>query len=256
MVAWQWLFGRIAQTQVGFPEVFVVSASVWLAYAADRWFEGWRLSKDQIRTPRHRFYHDHRVSVAIVWIGVLAGDIGVAVIGLSHREFMAGLCLLLPTLAYLLSHQLLHRHHPWRVPKEFCVAGLIAGGAAVFVLAVPGINVRPLVAPVLLFAGLCFANVALIADWEQEVDETHGQVSLARQFRHAGKLSRVLPLALIVATFAARTVAPAASCLCASSVLLLTVDVFEPRIGWQAARVLVDVALLTPGLVWAVHLFR
>lgn len=52
------------------------------------------------------------------------GHRDVAALGwLSSRELEAGAALLLPpVLADLLSHQLVHRHHPWRVPKEVVVA--------------------------------------------------------------------------------------------------------------------------------------
>jgi hypothetical protein len=250
-VLWQWLLARTAHTSLGRPHAFILSASVWLAYAADRWIEGWRLAPDRIRTQRHHFYQRWRWPVAAFWLLVLAADLGTAFGRLSRREIAGGLLLLAPVLAYLLSHQLVHRHHRWRAPKELCVAALLAAGVALFPLAQPTVALQPLVAPLALFALLCLANCALISVWEHAVDETHGQTSLARQFRRGAAVSRTLPWLLAVAAAVLASTATgetrvAAVCAAASSILLGLVDRLEPRTGPQLARVLADVALLTP----------
>ena len=250
-VLWQWLLARPARVTLGWPHAFVLGASVWLAYAADRVIEGVRLAPDRIRTQRHHFYQRWRWPVATLWALVLTADLAVAIGWLTRREFVAGFLLLAPVLAYLLSHQLAHRHHPWRAPKELCVATLLAGGVALFPLAQPAIALHPLAAPLGLFTLLCLANCALISVWEHAIDETHGQTSFARQFRRGAAVGRALPwlLAFTAALLAAlETGDPrlAALCAAASSVLLGVVDRLESRTGAQLARVLADVALLTP----------
>ena len=102
-----------------------------------------------------------------------------------------------------------------------------------------------------MFAGLCFTNVALISAWEHEVDESQDQVSLARQFSRGATIGHVLPIVLaaiaaLVATRFFGIARIAAECVTASSLLLAAVDRYEPKMGWQHARVLADVALLTP----------
>lgn len=250
-VLWQWLFARTAGAELRWSHAFVLAASVWLAYAADRWFEGWRLSPQQTRTPRHRFYQRYRWPVAAVWIGILLADVTVAIEQLTRREFIAGLLLLAPVLAYLLSHQLIHRNRRWRPPKEICVAALLAGGAVLFPAAQPDAAVRFLAAPLGLFAMLCFANCALISVWEHDIDVTQGQTSLARQFAGGAAVSQTLPWMLVVVAGLAAIAESghgrtAALCALASSALLGIIDLSEPRLGWQPSRVLADVALMTP----------
>ncbi len=254
-MSWQWLFAKLAGVQLGWAEPAVVAASIWLAYAADRWFEGWRVAPSAMRTQRHRFYQHHRWAVAAVWVAVLAADVGTAFWQLTERELVAGTLLLAPTLLYLFSHQLLHRHRRWRAPKEFCIAFLLAGGASVFVIAAPAAAIETALGPLIIFSALCFANLALIAVWEQEVDATHGQVSLARQFRGAAGVSRAFPWVLAAAS-AVSIVSPlhvprdAAVCGIASALLLALLDRVEHRIGWQLARVLADFVLLTPAVLF------
>ena len=87
-----------------------------------------------MQTQRHRFYYEHRWSTFGVWLALLITAVGTALWKLNAREFQAGLLILLPMLVYLLSHQLLHRKHPLRVPKELCVAFLLTSGVAGFTL--------------------------------------------------------------------------------------------------------------------------
>jgi hypothetical protein len=257
---WQGLFAASIRAPLRFAPVFVLGTSVWLAYAADRWIEGWRLHPEAVRTQRHYFYQRGRWPLAALWLAMLAGDLAAATSGLSRREFLAGLVLLGAVVAYLLSHQLVHRHHPGRAPKEVCVALLLAGGVAVFIVA-PELERALRVAGLLaLFGLLCFANCALISVWEDAVDQSHGQTSFARQFRRGRALSRAVPwLAAALAgalclslSGPART---AAACGLASSLLLAAVDRAERRIGRERARVLADVALMTPLLPLAAALW-
>lgn len=248
---WQWQLSRIAGAAPGGARVFVLGISVWLAYAADRWIEGWRVAPHRIRTQRHSFYQRMRWPVAVVWALLLAAAVGVSVAALDRRAWIGGLLLLALVALYLLSHQLVHRHRRGRVPKEACVALLMGGGAAVFVVAPAGAALRPLAAPLALFVLLCFANCALISSWERAVDESHGAVSLARQFRRGAAFSRAFPwllagAALLVAGAARGPARAAALCAAASSLLLVAIDRSQPRIGWPLARVLADVALMTP----------
>ena len=110
---------------------------------------------------------------------------------------------------------------------------------------------RPLAVPLALFTLLCFVNCALISAWEHEVDQMHGQTSLALQFHRGMAFSRTLPwvltclAAFLLLTEDGMTRIPIA-CGGASSILLGLIDRFEPRFGRRLARVLADLALMTP----------
>jgi hypothetical protein len=246
---WQAMLARSASAGIGAPERLVLGSSVWLAYAADRWIEVWRLQPDRIRTHRHRFHLRWRWEIFAVWVAVLGLDVAEAFHGLGPGELGAGALLLLAVATYLLSHQLVHRASRWRAPKEACVALLLGAGAAVFVMGRPGARPALIAAPLSLFVLLCFANCALISLWEDEVDRSHGATSLALQFGGAARGVRALPWLLALLAAAAGLMAgpaQAAACAAASGVLLGLVDLAERRIGRMAARVLADVALMTP----------
>ncbi len=251
VVLWQRVIARSAAADAGPAEMFVLGCSVWLAYSADRWIEGWRLPPESIQTHRHHFHQRWRWPIAAVWAVMFALDFAIAVRGLPSLEFRAGALILVPVSAYLLSHQLMHRNSRWRAPKEVCVAVLLGGGAALFAASRPGADLAGMAVPMALFVLLCFSNCALISVWEDEVDRSHGQTSLVLQFGSAARFSRALPWVLSALSagawlFAGPGAAPAAACATVSAVLLGAVDLAEGRIGRIPARVLADVALMTP----------
>jgi 4-hydroxybenzoate polyprenyltransferase len=173
----------------------------------------------------------------------------------------AGFLLLVPVTAYLLSHQLIHRHRRWRAPKEMWVAALFGCGVSIFVVVRPEVRPASLALPLGSFVLLCFANCALISGWERDVDRSQGQTSLALQFRHTDLLNRALPwlLAALSTAAALSTSGPvrvALACAAASAALLGAVDLAEPRMGPRLARVLADVALMTPALPLAAAWLR
>lgn len=250
-VSWQSLLARQAGARLSFHHGALLAIAVWLAYVADRWIEGWRLTARTVRTRRHYFYMRRRWPAFATWVAMLVAGVALAVATLTGREWIASLGLLAAVSLYLLSHQLLHRHHPGRVPKEICVAVLIAGGAALY----PAIA-RPEMWANLLpgfawLTALSLLNCLLISEWEREVDVCHGQSSLALGSVSFGGAVRFLPalagaVAVMLCAFgpaAARRVSAAAALSAAALWLLAKV---EPRLGRERARVLVDAALLSP----------
>jgi hypothetical protein len=255
-LAWQALAAGEARVAPSRPAALVLGISVWLAYVADRWIEGWRLQPDQVRTQRHGFYQRLRWPVAAAWAGGLLADVAIAGFHLSRRELLAGTALLPLVMAYLLSHQLMHRTNRWRLPKEACVALLLAGGIAVFPAArLPAGHAGRLIIPTGLFILLAFGNCGLISVWEQAVDRSHGQVSLARQFVRGERLARGAAWLALGGGLLVALVLPSAratgACAAGSGALLLWVDRRQPKMGWEAARVLADLVLLTPLLALA-----
>lgn len=253
-LAWQALVAEQVGVRLGAAPRLVLGASVWLAYSVDRWIEGWRLHPAQVQTQRHAFYQRQRWPLAVLWVGLLGVDLGVACGGLERVQFWAGACVLPLVGAYLFSHQFIHRHHPGRLPKEICVAGLLAVGIGVFILPLlpPGHGGR-LTWPLALFALLAFANCALISAWEHGVDRAQGQTSLAHQFRGGHALARAAAAAALLAGLAAALALPSfrasGKAAALAGLFLWIIDRSEPRLGRRAARVLADAALLTP-LLW------
>ncbi|MEN9401810.1 MAG: hypothetical protein RL091_513, partial [Verrucomicrobiota bacterium] len=249
-VVWQLALAQVAGVTLRAHHTFILGAAVWLAYAVDRWIEGWRISPDLVRTQRHWFYQYWRWPMAILWMLVLVAALVLSFTLLSCEELRTGLLLLGPVLVYLLSHQFIHRDRRWRAPKEICVAALFTIGVASFPVANHPAALAGL-APALAFFGLlCFADCALISLWEDEVDRMHGQTSLALQFPRGRVVVRGLPwgIAVLGAAVAWREQSWLAACAAGSGVLLGSLDLFHRRLGRQLSRALVDVTLMTPAV--------
>ncbi len=249
-VLWQALFARELGVRLGWHDPVLIGLAVWIIYAADRWIEGWRLDPEIVRTQRHYFYIRWRWPVFALGLVAIVATTAIAITRLDGREFKAGFVLLIPTLLYLLSHQLVHRHHRLRLPKEICIAVIFALGCALAPAVQSPDKISSLLLPVTLFGGLCFADCALIASWEKAVDTLHGQTSLALQWTRGLALIHALPWLLFVT---ALMVFPFthplfALCAAASGLLLGLLDVAHPRIGREAARAAVDLTLMTPAL--------
>lgn len=250
-VLWQLLFARKIGVTLDWHDPELLGLAVWIIYAADRWIEGWRLDLDSVQTRRHGFYIRHRWPVFVIGLAAIAAGAVIAITQLGESEFKAGFVLLIPTLVYLFSHQLLHRHHPLRVPKEIVIAVIFALGCALAPAASAPEKITELLVPVTLFGLLCFANCALIASWEKDADAAHGQTSLALQLKGLRSIIPALPW--IVAVIASASVFlnptpshPGALCTAASGILLGLLDRLQPRIGRENARALVDFTLMTP----------
>ena len=253
-VVWQINIARAVASPLDGARMFVLGASVWLAYVADRWIEAQRLDSRDIQTPRHHFYCRHRALTAGAWVVVLATDLFVAMTRLTRVELGRGVVLLAAVLAYVLSHQYLHRKRRWRAPKEFLIAGLLTGGIAIFLAGTA--PVFSLLTALTCFALLCFTNCALISAWERDVDIAQDQESLALQAPAFVAAIRALPwlVAIVAATVAVTGHVPVIGyCAAVSAVLMGLIDRNEQRLGWPLARVLVDAVLLTPlAVLWPI----
>lgn len=251
LLVWQAIVAESAGASLAWPHRAVLATSVWLAYTVDRWLEARRLDPLVVRTPRHRFHQRWRRAVPVVCAVVLVLDVGVALIWLTPHDLAAGVVLTAAVLAYLISHQWLHRHARWRVPKEVCIAVLLSAGVWLFVRDASG---GPLWWPLTLFGLLCLSNCALISRWEMEVDRLQGQSSLALESPRIASWIGWLPW-LTAATAAGALgagptgVSVAAGAALTSAVLLVGIDQIERRIGWARARVVSDLALMTPVVV-------
>ncbi|RYD19139.1 MAG: hypothetical protein EOP88_20115 [Verrucomicrobiaceae bacterium] len=253
-VLWQALFARVVEVGLPWHDPVLLGMAVWIVYAADRWVEGLRLSPDVVQTPRHLFYIRYRWPVFWTGVAVIAATTFIALMRLDVREFKASLVLLIPTLLYLFSHQLLHRHHPLRLPKEICIAVIFALGCALAPAVLASHRISELYLPALFFGVLCLANCALISVWEKEVDALHGQSSLALQLGRLSWLIRLMPWAIFIPAVIALLTGgvvprPVAGCSAASALLMGILDLLEPRIGRIPCRAAVDITLMSPAVV-------
>lgn len=253
-LVWQANLEHSSQASLSPHHRLLLLASVWMAYAGDRWIEAWRLPADSIRTARHAFAQSHRWSLLSLWTGVLSVSLWLAAHTLTAREWLGSLGMLALVCLYVLLHQWLGRRQLKRLPKELLVALIFTGGCTLYPLLSRQTQAGALLLPSCCLTLLALANCLFISHWEREVDLSHGNHSLASTGK-ARPLARLCCLLLFLlcvtstglpAPFGVQAPLP----FLASAGLLATLDHFEKRLGRRPARALADLCLLTPILAF------
>jgi len=253
-VLWQILFARCFRAPLDAVAVALLLLTVWLIYVADRTLDAW---KGDCRSPRHEFYRRHWRNLLPVWLAVLGLAAWLAMERLSPRLFLRGTVLLAAVAVYFgLIHLgqrrgdlgrrnlLLGRQHLLlgrrrlllgcgRWPKEAVVGVLFALGASL--VAWGQVKTPADVATILLFSGLCWMNCVAIEKWEAGQPDWSPRAAALWLAGVAGVL-----------LYAHRPVLGGAEL--SSAVAFLLLGRARPRLSANAARVLADVALLSPVL--------
>jgi len=199
-VVWQDGLARVFQVELFAVHRVVLGFSVWLAYVADRWLDGRQLPAGGAVTARHAFAQRFARPIAVAWLLVFLGTVLLALAGLTQREFLAGLMLAAVVGGYLTACHVRGLLERFGWLKEFAVAALISGGAAIFVwMRSPAVTGVHGLATTILFL-LCLLNCGAVSIWERTVDRRQGQPSLAGRFELQPPHMRIFALGLLVLT--------------------------------------------------------
>lgn len=243
-VLWQRLFARVLEVPLLPQHVWLLAASIWLAYSADRWLDALRL-EPTLCTFRHRFYHEHRQAVLWVWLSVLVTSVGTALGTLSSSELRWGTLLLVGVGLYLLCTRCCRRVF-YTLPKEIQIGALFGAGVALFL----GETALAAILPLGLFAGLCTLNCLSIALWEAPIDRAQGHVSWLQHRPYTARLllPALLSLAGLSLGFAARFHDSSALCgaIALGALALAGLHLAARGLSLPLLRVLGDAVLLSP----------
>jgi hypothetical protein len=225
---WTWFVARWARVELPWTAVAGMFCAVWVLYAADRLLDARELRRgieaDELEA-RHFF---HFANGRWFRWGIGAGCVGLAV--LLPTMMVAEVRLYLTLGALLVGWFVVIHSGRKPLPKELVVGVFFA--AAVFIPTVaraPGMR-GELVAPAVLFAGLCSLNCLFIFVWEHEGSAAAAwAVWLGSGLALAGLGVRgmVLPVGL-------------------SAGLLVGLHGVRKRVGRTTMRALADLVLLTP----------
>jgi len=229
-VVWQRFLGWAFSCPVPAAASVVLGLTVWGIYLADRW---WDARSGLFHQPRHTFAAAHSGLIVISVAALVAA--AAFTFTLPPTYLLVGGAVAVLVAAYFgLVHLLKPNAITARGGKEMLVGLLFAAGVAVPLVAADHDAIRwiPAVAG---FGVICWLNCRVIDRWEGEV---------------AGDDTREPSLGITAVVLASLVPRPVAFALAAAAALLLAVHIAERRIGPQAARVLADLVLLTPLLVW------
>jgi hypothetical protein len=251
-VGWLWLLASEGHAELPLSAGLVLGFSVWLAYMADRWFDGWRLKQVDTSSFRHRFAQANRTKIGIVWALVLIVTVTYAVNRVTPDMLRRGSVLLAVVLTYFGAIHLGPRWLRRSAPKEIVTALILVSGLLLF-LPSGRIPIPVLVAIALIF----FANCALIGEWESETDLLQGFGSMADRIPSSlGSTRILLALTVGIAATGLFTSEFRLAWLTAglSSLLLLLLDLTRSRWNPPNVRSMADITLMTPWLILLVRI--
>lgn len=215
----------------------VLALSVWLTYLADRLFDVARRPATLLLSARHAFAKRHTPTLWRVWSGVLALNLTIALLSLRMESLLKGALLLSLCLAYTVLNQRLSRRF---FPKEAFVALIFTGGVVVFQQAAVPLDFA------LFFALLCLLNCLIIGAREKVIDarmEVHSIAPIVAE--------HWLGLSALVLHWLVIIVAPVGAVAMSAGFLALGVlHIFRSRIRVETFRVLADMSLLLPPVIW------
>jgi hypothetical protein len=169
-VLWAWAFARATQVHAAPIILAVLGLGTWLIYIADRLLDS-RFSPHRDLRERHFFHARHRR--AFLTVSAAAGVLLLSLICImpspARRE---DTCVFAASMLYFAGvHLPIVRMRRW-FPRELAVGILFACAAAIPAWSVSIALHARLIAPVLLFAGLCTLNCIAIEVWERPAPST------------------------------------------------------------------------------------
>jgi len=250
-VVWALLFAECYGAKLSTAQMVALNLTIWTVYACDRLLDSWRSTSTKHLQERHVFYARHWI-----WMTCLVALSGSAALlvstdYLNAREEAAGAKLGVIVCLYLLAIHIGGKRIGRILPKELLVGALFAAGTTLPVWYSDTAGWRVWLA-IALFALLCALNCVSIESWECEgsVEKMSRLVGWSKPRLDVLALALgMFSLLLVPAEFAKKPAAFLMLAISLGSFLILLLNRCRQRFSRPALRVLVDVALVTAGLL-------
>ncbi|MEP6698567.1 MAG: hypothetical protein ABJB09_02455 [Verrucomicrobiota bacterium] len=251
-LAWQSLFASAFNLPIDRGNSSALFLTAWLIYLADRLADASALPPAAPRSLRQKFCLGHRRVWLFALAAVAAVDACVISLSVAPKTVLAGACVGLLALIYLILNHPLGRIWKSLPLKEVAIGFLFTAGTLVALL--PSIP-RPSLVFVLssaAFASVCVLNCVTIAWLECELDQAQRKVSIATRYPsqvcHLKKTCLLFALAALVLGIACPSGAQIFACVSVSSLLLAWLNGSSLLLGFDDDKrtALADLVLLTP----------
>lgn len=235
-VAWQALLARRFASNQSWYHYAIIFMSVWLGYAADRWFDNRKRTRP--KSEQHIFLALHSKKALLVWVIVLATAVTLSYLNLDHSEFTHGLALAAASLAYTAFAQKGRRLTAYPLLKSLFTALLVLASSTLFL---PSDSIDTLASRVAVVAiWLLFAcNCLFIRSWTRKKELGSSDVA---------SLVALLAFSLSVFSFWKQEQAISIAVLTGLCGILALHNMRE-RVPTPIRRTLADLCLLSPILV-------
>lgn len=229
---------------------------IWAGYIMDRWLDARRIPAKSLVTYRHRFAYHHSKKIFVAGIIISGASAILGWISFSREVFWMAILLLVIAFLYFLklASSPKTRELRKRAPvKEISVSVILAGAAIV------PLGWRPLLqtpfSTALCGAALAllyFQNCALVASWDQPIDEAQQQIGYFTLRKQSSLVARWVGPSLLVTLVVIGTLfpknyqlpTPVLLAFILSSASLEILQIFRGQIPLDTRRALADLALM------------
>jgi len=250
LVAWLWqrFFAKSFSYSLYWQQQVILGLTVWLIYVLDRIIDSYKLDLNKPHSFRHAFYLKNRLMFIVLAALALVVDLYFICTALSYREIVFGIALF----GFVLIYGLVGAWGGWaRAYKELSIGVLFSFGVNLIMIS-QGIKLE-LILGIAIFAALATLNCLLISIWEADYDQAQGYQSAKN---HKLNLDKYVSASLItLSLFSTLLYAIGfesfylAILLSASTMYFLAK--YNAYFSTEALRLLVDVALLSPLIMFA-----
>jgi uncharacterized membrane protein YphA (DoxX/SURF4 family) len=255
-VAWLSIFAKTWRVNVlSWQAYLTLALVVWIIYAADRLLDASMEFGHSVKTKaRHEFHRKYQAAFRIALVVASLTALVLIVTGLSLAIYSyAVIGVILVAIFFALSFYSTHGPEDIPYAKNIVAGAAFAYGCAILAISETGYDWMELVfsAELSCFAILCILNISAIDLWE------HGDRSADIEVKASDELALTLPLILLAGSalfFAWRdseaVMRPFFYAILTGAGLLHILNRNRTRFSMDALRVLADVALLIPVLVF------
>lgn len=242
------LFAQSFHVWLGGYHIAAAAALAWAFLATERWIFFFRLRDGTEDDSRQAA--EQRTSMVRICLLIVAGLVLVAFFRAHTREIAGMLIWTSLGGAYLLGIRLKPEQVGEILPREMALAIYLAGTVVLFTWASAAFAVTEILLPGMLFLLLLFYYFSLAVLWAKPLAPPPSTGPLFES--PLGMAFRAVPVSLIFAGVFLAFLGPAMAAdrllitVGVSGLILVMLDVWQDSLDKAAARILADVALLTP----------
>lgn len=228
-VAWQAMLAHESSFKLHWHHTLIVFMSVWLGYAADRWFDN--LKSNRPSSEQHQFYAKHSLKVLFCWLVILPSSVALAFTQLDANELRGGFVLMGLSICYTFFAQKARYLKLYPLLKSLFTAFLVLASAALFV----PFTELPLIPTTCIWL-LFTSNCLYIRSWTRPAEKAAD--TLTKVFAIAAASSAVFTVWTQSSTIGIAVLLSQAS--------IVTLHLIRHKVDVPTLRTSADLCLLSP----------
>ena len=246
-VVWLGLFEKFTSVTLESHHYIILFLATWLAYCADRIFDGFRIA-DKQASDRHLFYAEHSKPLSILWVITLVVTLIISFSTLSASTLFSGFLLTAMIALYFSFIHLYPGRKVVHLHKECSVALIFSLGVTLFIWMNNPAEALEMAFMQAIFTFICLINLLFISAWDAEMDARQQTIAIyanRRLYRNLFTVSIMIAVAgIILGIIFLQAYMLVLSFALSLSILLLLAKM--TKLSNETKRSLADMSLMLP----------